>query len=85
MRTRSRSLSFRLAMALTMLTAGVARADLGIDARKCVDAYLNATRFIGQLAVVGGTGYYAGAGGTMLFREVGTGAYVLSFDYDVDR
>ena len=42
------------------------------------------TRFLGQLAVVGGTGYYAGAGGTMLFRETGAGAYVLSFNYDVD-
>ena len=43
------------------------------------------TRFLGQLAVVGGAGHYAGAGGTMLFREVGAGAYVLSFDYDTDR
>lgn len=42
------------------------------------------TRFLGQLAVVGGTGRYVGADGTMLFREVGDRAYVLSLTYDVD-
>lgn len=42
------------------------------------------TSFLGQLSVVGGTGHYAGAGGTMMFREVGAGAYVLSFNYDLD-
>lgn len=50
-------------------------------------ALLGASRtgFLGQLAVVGGTGRYAGAKGTMLFSAIGTGAYVLSFDYDLDR
>ena len=43
------------------------------------------TRFIGQLAVVGGTGRYVGASGTMLFRAIGPGAFVLSIVYDVDR
>lgn len=40
------------------------------------------TSFLGQLAVVGGTGNYVGADGTMLFRSIGAGAYVLSFVYD---
>jgi hypothetical protein len=39
------------------------------------------TRFIGQFSVVGGTGRYVGAAGTLLFREIGTSAYVLSIDY----
>lgn len=40
------------------------------------------TRFIGQLAVVGGTGKYVGASGTLLFSATGTGRYVLSVNYD---
>ena len=40
------------------------------------------TRFLGQLAVVGGTGRYVGADGTMLFKQTGTGRYVLSVNYD---
>ncbi len=39
------------------------------------------TRFLGQLAVVGGTGEYVGAGGTLLFAATGTGRYVLSVTY----
>lgn len=39
------------------------------------------TRFLGQFAVVGGTGHYVGAGGTLLFSATGTGRYVLSVNY----
>jgi hypothetical protein len=39
------------------------------------------TRFIGQLAVTGGTGRYVGAIGVMSFNEIGTGRYVLSLTY----
>jgi hypothetical protein len=39
------------------------------------------TRFVGQLAVVGGTGRYVGADGTLLFNATGTGRYVLSINY----
>ena len=39
------------------------------------------TRFLGQLAVVGGTGRYVGADGTLLFSATGTGRYVLSVTY----
>lgn len=39
------------------------------------------TRFLGQLAVVGGTGRYVGADGTLLFTATGTGRYVLSVTY----
>ena len=39
------------------------------------------TRFLGQLAVVGGTGRYVGASGTLLFTATGTGRYVLSITY----
>lgn len=39
------------------------------------------TRFLGQLAVVGGTGRYVGASGTLLFKATGTGRYVLSVNY----
>ena len=39
------------------------------------------TRFLGQFAVVGGTGRYVGAGGTLLFSATGTGRYVLSVTY----
>lgn len=39
------------------------------------------TRFLGQLAVVGGTGHYVGADGTLLFRATGAGRYVLSLNY----
>lgn len=39
------------------------------------------TRFIGQLAVVGGTGRYVGANGALLFHEIGAGRYVLSVTY----
>ncbi len=39
------------------------------------------TQFLGQLAVVGGTGRYVGVGGTMLFTATGTGRYVLSVNY----
>ena len=40
------------------------------------------TRFVGQLAIVGGTGHYDSAGGTMLFKATGTGRYVLSVQYE---
>jgi len=39
------------------------------------------TPFIGQLAVVGGTGRYAGAQGTLTFNGVGAGRYVLSTQF----
>jgi hypothetical protein len=39
------------------------------------------TRFIGQLAVVGGTGRYVGAAGTLMFTATGPGRYVLSVNY----
>jgi hypothetical protein len=39
------------------------------------------TQFVGQLAVVGGTGRYVDADGTMLFKAVGTNQYVLSVTY----
>ncbi len=39
------------------------------------------TRFLGQFAVVGGTGHYVGAGGTLLFAATGRGGYVLSVSY----
>lgn len=42
------------------------------------------TRFLGQLAVVGGTGRYVGANGTLLFRQTGRGRYVLSLNYTQD-
>jgi hypothetical protein len=40
------------------------------------------TQFVGQLAVVGGTGRYVDADGTMLFKAVGTNQYVLSVTYE---
>lgn len=40
------------------------------------------TRFVGQLAVVGGTGRYVGANGAMLFRATGENRYVLSLNYE---
>lgn len=39
------------------------------------------TSFLGQLAVVGGTGRYVGADGSMLFTEIGAQRYVLSMTY----
>lgn len=39
------------------------------------------TRFLGQLAVVGGTGRYVGADGTLLFKATGASRYVLSVQY----
>lgn len=42
------------------------------------------TRFLGQLAVVGGTGRYVGADGTLLFKATGTGRYVLSINYQTE-
>ena len=39
------------------------------------------TRFLGQLAVVGGTGRYIGADGTLLFKATGTGRYTVSINY----
>ena len=39
------------------------------------------TRFLGALAVVGGTGRYIGADGMLLFKATGTGRYVLSISY----
>lgn len=49
-----------------------------------VIAMLGASRtpFLGQLAVVGGTGLYEGASGTMLFKATGRSRYVLSVTYD---
>lgn len=40
------------------------------------------TRFLGQFAVIGGTGRYVGANGTMLFHEIGAGRYVIAMTYD---
>lgn len=42
------------------------------------------TRFLGQLSVVGGTGRYVGADGTLLFKQTGTGRYVLSINYQTE-
>ena len=42
------------------------------------------TRFLGQLAVVGGTGRYVGADGTLLFKATSSGRYVLSISYRRD-
>jgi hypothetical protein len=42
------------------------------------------TRFVGQLAVVGGTGRYVGAAGTLLFKATGLTRYVLSISYRKD-
>ena len=39
------------------------------------------TEFLGQLAVVGGTGRYVGAAGALLFNEIGAGRYVISITY----
>lgn len=39
------------------------------------------TRFLGQMAVVGGTGRYVGANGVMTFNETGAKHYVLSITY----
>lgn len=39
------------------------------------------TRFLGQLAVVGGTGHYVGVSGTMLFNAIGVRRYVLQVTY----
>ena len=43
------------------------------------------TRFLGQLAVVGGTGRYVGAEGTLLFSATDKGRYVLSVDYETEE
>jgi len=43
------------------------------------------TRFLGQLAVVGGTGRYVGAEGALLFNATGRGRYVISVQYRTDR
>ena len=40
------------------------------------------TRFLGQLAVVGGTGNYVGANGTLLFNATNNRRYVLSVNYE---
>lgn len=39
------------------------------------------TAFLGQFAVVGGTGQYLGAHGTLTFNKTGTDRYVLSITY----
>ena len=39
------------------------------------------TRFLGQLAVVGGSGRYVGANGTLLFNATNNSRYVLSINY----
>lgn len=46
-------------------------------------AFLGAsrTKLLGQFGVVGGTGRYVGADGTLLFNAVGTNQYVLSINY----
>jgi hypothetical protein len=41
----------------------------------------SATRFIGQLSVVGGTGPYLGAAGVLTFNAIGSNRYVLSINY----
>ena len=43
------------------------------------------TRFLGQFAVVGGTGRYVGADGTLLFNQTGRGRYVLSINYRTEE
>lgn len=50
-------------------------------------AVLGASRtpFIGQFAVVGGTGRYVGANGALTFNAIGTGRYVLSITYHKER
>lgn len=40
------------------------------------------TAFLGQFAVVGGTGRYLGANGALTFNSIGAGRYVLSITYD---
>lgn len=57
----------------------VAQMSLPLGAIALIGA--SRTRFLGQLAVVGGTGRYIGADGTMLFKATGTGVYVLSVNY----
>lgn len=46
-------------------------------------AVLGASRtpFLGQFAVVGGTGRYLGANGVLTFDAIGAGRYVLSITY----
>jgi hypothetical protein len=39
------------------------------------------TSLIGQVAIVGGTGRYRAANGTLLFKAIGTRRYVLTADY----
>jgi hypothetical protein len=48
-----------------------------------VIAVLGASRtpFLGQFAVVGGTGRYVGAAGALTFNSIGFGRYVLSISY----
>jgi hypothetical protein len=40
------------------------------------------TRLVGQFAVVGGTGRYVGADGTLLFKATGNRRYVISIIYE---
>ena len=58
--------------------------QLALPLGSVVVAGASRTRFLGQLAIVGGTGNYVGADGTMVFRATGSGAYVLSLHYDLD-
>lgn len=40
------------------------------------------TRFLGQMAVVGGTGRYIGAAGALTFNAIGSSRYVLLITFD---
>lgn len=42
------------------------------------------TRYLGAFSVVGGTGEYVGAAGTLTFKAVGVGRYVMSVNYRKD-
>lgn len=39
------------------------------------------TALLGQFVVVGGTGHYAGAYGSLIFTQIGIGKYVVSVNY----
>lgn len=43
------------------------------------------TALLGQFSVVGGTGRYVGADGTLLFNATGRNRYVLSINYEVEE
>lgn len=59
-------------------------AQLGLPLGSLALIGASRTRFLGQFAVVGGTGRYKGADGALLFRQIDSGKYVLSVDYEVE-